>query len=85
MNNKPDKCPKCQGEIIGVEYLLTDKEHYDGVSEWACVNALQLDLESKVNCDYRIGRFCGRELKPNEVERRYCNDLIGIDAHPTVK
>lgn len=75
---KPEKCPKCEGKIIMIEYSLTDPNHYDGISEYACNNSLS--PEGRVVCDYRIGRWCGRKLKENEVERRFC---VGL-PHPII-
>lgn len=71
---KPDKCPKCNGEIWSVEYSLVDPNHYDGTSEWACKNALT-DGVVVPTCDWRIGRFCGKRLEPKESEPRYCNGV----------
>ena len=53
-------CPKCQAEMIAVQYAWDEPEHYDGVSEWLCPA-----------CELRIGRWTGRELKEGEVEPRY--------------
>jgi hypothetical protein len=58
-------CPACGGKMILVEYPLTDKYHYDGVSEYACENSLDA-LNPK--CDFRYGAFCGRTLSKGEVE-----------------
>ncbi len=74
---KPDKCPKCQGDIWSVEYVLTDKYHYDGVSEWACKNSLKIE-DTKPTCDYHVGRFCGQPLAPKEIEPPFCRGR----AHP---
>lgn len=74
---KPDKCPKCEGAIVAVEYSLLDPNHYDGTSEWACVNAYEKDGKPPT-CDWRIGRFCGQRLQPKESEPAYCKGI-----HPT--
>ncbi len=60
---KPEKCPKCGGDLIGIEYWYTSPNRYDGVSEWACENVDK--------CKYRIGRWSGIELKDGEEEGRY--------------
>lgn len=60
----PKKCPKCGAGVFMVEYALMDKHHYDGVSEYACKNA----LGKNPTCTWRIGRWCGEELGPGEVE-----------------
>ena len=65
-----DKCPKCGGEVWLVEYSYDSPEHYDGTSEYACKQSLT--GEGKSPCDWRIGRFCGKPLRKNEIERRYC-------------
>lgn len=70
-----EKCPKCAGEIIGVEYAYGDKYRYDGISEYACVNYLNKD-----GCDYRIGRWCEEELEVGMVEPVFCKG----GGHPRV-
>lgn len=80
---KPDVCPKCGGHIWGVEYDPMDADHYDGVSEWSCENALWQDNSDgkglvPPTCDWRIGRFCGERLDMKAFEPRYC----GGGAHP---
>lgn len=77
-NKESDVCPKCGGKIFMVEYPLTSPVHYDGVSEYACQNALGANELSKTTCDYRIGRFCGKPLAKSEMEPPYCNGK----AHP---
>jgi hypothetical protein len=51
-------CQACGREVpvIGVEYEH-GPEHYDGVSEWACVV-----------CHRREGRWTGRVLQEGDVE-----------------
>lgn len=75
-NIKPDICPKCGGQIVMVEYHLMSPYHYDGTSEWACTRAYETDGKE---CDYKVGRFCGKRLDWKESEPRYC----GGGAHPT--
>lgn len=75
------KCPKCGSAVIGVEYWITDPNHYDGVSEYSCSQAFEKTLDGKVACDWRIGRFCGKELKEDEAERRYCDG----SEHPKIQ
>lgn len=54
----PEGYPKCCGELMtAVEYPWDDPNHYDGISEYRCMN-----------CGYRKGRWSGRELKENESE-----------------
>ena len=54
------KCPKCQSEnIIFVEYAYDHPEHYDGTSEIECLA-----------CGARFGRWSGKELRPDEYEKR---------------
>ena len=65
---KPEECPKCGGKIWMVEYSYGSPHRYDGVSEYACENN-----------DYRIGRWCGKELSHQEVEPRFCE---GTEPHP---
>lgn len=56
-----EECPECGGSnIVGVEYHGTHPEHYDGISEWRCES-----------CGYREGRFTGKKLKMDEVEKKY--------------
>lgn len=78
---KYDKCPNCGSEIWLVEYPLTDPNHYDGTSEYACKNAINPAIEGDpvlavrsehLICDWRVGRFCGRKLAVSECERPYC-------------
>lgn len=54
------KCPKCQSEnIVMVEYAYDHPEHYDGISEINCLS-----------CKTRFGRWSGKELGPDESEKR---------------
>lgn len=53
-------CPKCQKPMWGVQYRGTP-EDYDGLSEWRCEDG----------CGYRVGRWTGRALGPDELEPRY--------------
>lgn len=57
----PKTCPKCAGEMGLSEYSFDSPYHYDGVSEEDCMT-----------CGYRIGRWCRKELKSDEVEPPYC-------------
>ena len=55
------KCPKCGSNyIVAIEYDYLDKEHYDGISEYKCLN-----------CGYRQGRWSGQELKDGYIESVY--------------
>ena len=69
MNNKCDNNPDHQ--TVMVEYALTDKYHYDGVSEIRCLAE---------NCERRVGRWCGNKLEDDEVEPPYCKG----GEHPKV-
>lgn len=63
-------CPKCGGKkVIMVEYDLMSKHHYDGVSEYRCLNP---------ECGYRQGRWCEQELTNTEMEPQFCQGR----AHP---
>lgn len=54
------KCQKCKSEkIIFVEYSWDHPEHYDGTSEIECLD-----------CGARFGRWSGKELCPDEYEKR---------------
>ena len=54
------KCQKCKSEkIIFVEYSWDHPEHYDGTSEIECLD-----------CGTRFGRWSGKELGPDEYEKR---------------
>jgi hypothetical protein len=46
--------------VIGCEYTYDNPNRYDGVSEWRCPD-----------CDYREGRWSGKELKGAEFEKRH--------------
>ena len=55
-----NKCKKCNSEnVIFVEYSWDHPEHYDGTSEVECLT-----------CGARFGRWSGKELGPNEYEKR---------------
>ena len=54
------QCPQCGRQLVGVEYHVSDPDHYDGVSEWWCPN-----------CGYRRGRWSGILLGEGETEPRY--------------
>lgn len=58
-------CPKCKKRkhIVGVEYGYGSPERYDGISEWVCMKP--------AGCGYRQGRWSGKELKGNDVEKRF--------------
>lgn len=66
------KCGCDDDQIMGVEYELTDPNHYDGVSEWRCQG-----------CGNRVGRWSGKLLKEGESERRFAapskEDAHGIN------
>lgn len=66
-----EKCAGCGGAIFMVEYSLTDPFHYDGVSEYACQNA----LKDPPTCRNRVGRFCGKHLGPKEHEPPHCEGM----------
>ena len=53
-------CKKCQSKnVVFVEYAWDHPEHYDGVSEIHCLA-----------CGARFGIWSGKELGPDESERR---------------
>lgn len=55
------KCRNCGSKnIVHVEYDYTNPEHYDGVSEIACLD-----------CKARYGRWSGKRLADGESEKRY--------------
>ena len=70
----PDKCPICGSSIISVEYGYFSKYHHDGISEYNCSNT----LADKPTCTFRQGRFCGKQLAPNEIEPPFCKG----ESHP---
>ena len=56
-----NKCTKCGStNIIGVEYGYPHPEQYDGISEWKCQD-----------CGYREGRWSGKWLQDDEIEKRF--------------
>lgn len=60
------KCQRCNNEnIIGVEYSWDNPEHYDGISEWMCSQ-----------CQTRVGRWSGKVLANNEIERKYGGEPV---------
>lgn len=62
------QCKKCGSEnIVMVEYSWDSLEHYDGISEIRCNN-----------CGARTGRWSGKILKDNEMERRYGGEPVRI-------
>ena len=53
-------CEKCGGDnLIQVEYPPEHPKHYDGISEIVCMT-----------CARRVGRWSGKELGPDEYEKR---------------
>ena len=53
-------CPKCKSKnIISCEYWYDNPERYDGISEYMCKD-----------CEYRQGRWTGKELKSGYIEPR---------------
>lgn len=59
-NIENKKCKKCGSEeIVLVEYAHDHPEHYDGISEIKCLK-----------CGARFGRWSGKELGPDETEKR---------------
>lgn len=72
-----DNCPKCHSDkIIGVEYHGTSPQHYDGISEYQCLD-----------CHYRQGRWTGKELLPGFVEPRHGkgDEPVAIRIRTTLK
>ncbi len=56
------KCPKCGGEMGGVQYEPGSQCAWDGVSEWQCL---------KMECGARFGRWSGLELLQGQHEGAY--------------
>ena len=54
------KCPQCRRQLTGIEYPYDHPDHYDGVSEWACIP-----------CGYHLGRWSGKLLGEGETEPKY--------------
>ena len=72
---KDRKCKSCGSvKIIMVEYSLMSPQHYDGVSEFNCLD-----------CGARYGRWSDLKLEENQVEGRYGNGSpVTIELnHPT--
>lgn len=68
---EPNKlCPKCGKELWGLEYSYPHPEEYDGISEWFC-NSDPEGLPKVKESHYRIGRWTGKELHGDEVEKRF--------------
>jgi hypothetical protein len=55
---------ECGGVWMAVEYRGTTQD-YDGCSEWECQK-----------CGVRIGRWSGRELSTQQIERRYGGEPV---------
>lgn len=55
-------CQACgrETQVLGVEYEITDRNHYDGISEWKCLV-----------CGRREGRWTGRVLQGGDSEPRF--------------
>lgn len=60
---------ECGGELVGIEYPITDKYHSRGYSETNCMA-----------CGKRVGRWCGQELTTNQIEPPACSGGM----HPRV-
>ena len=56
------KCIKCNSDTIMVEYGYQSKNHYDGISEYQCLNK---------KCEIRFGRWSNKILQDGEEEKRY--------------
>ena len=54
------KCTCDEKHLLGIQYAWNDPEHYDGVSEWQCTL-----------CGQRVGRWSGRVLMGDDMEKRY--------------
>ena len=78
-----DICPKCGSQVVGFQYAYDSKFHYDGVSEYRCVNTVSV-LGEKKTCDYRIGRWCGRDLTGAEMEPKDCTVPYGHPMEMTI-
>jgi len=66
------RCPSCkhQGHIVAVEYSVTDRFYYDGISELECRT-----------CGRRWGRWCGCTLHGDMAEPPHCK-LTKSEEHP---
>lgn len=60
MATKGTQCDCLAEHVVGIEYDYTNPERYDGVSEFLCNN-----------CKRRWGRWTGKELFEDDVEKRY--------------
>ena len=60
---KPDICPWDGGNLLEVTYWYGSTEHYDGVSEYACIH--------QRTCGYRVGRWSGEVIPPGYIESRF--------------
>lgn len=57
----PIVCASCLGSnVIAIEYGYSNPERYDGISEYKCLD-----------CDYRQGRWTGKQLKMGYIEPRF--------------
>jgi hypothetical protein len=50
--------------MIAVEYEGMHPFHYDGVSEFRCMDE---------SCGFRLARWCGKKLSDGESEPAKCN------------
>jgi len=54
-----NECLKCNSKnTVAVEYDHTNPEHYDGVSEYMCLD-----------CGFRVGRWTGYVLRKGQYEK----------------
>ena len=69
------KCPKCgndkDNKVIAVEYFGGSKYHYDGVSEYYCME-----------CKTRWGRWSGQPLADDELSTMKGHVKVGKDEVP---
>lgn len=71
--NDNSTCPVCKSAIEhGVEYHYNHPGHYDGVSEWRCVNG------------HRWGRWTGNVLEKGDWEWPYGVARKGRSRDPMI-
>lgn len=59
------QCLRCGcNKVVSVQYDYNSPEHYDGISEYWCPD-----------CNIRVGRWSGLELKKNQLETRFGEGL----------
>lgn len=75
-------CPKCNKELVAMQYGYDSKFHYDGVSEYFCPAGVTNDATKS---HYRIGRWYGRDLTGAEMEPKDCSVPYGHPMEMTIE